>query len=118
MAQAAGEDMAAARDYAARKAAFQNTAEACAAEEVLFAPMVAERTGTWEPSADPALPRISRAVVARDGTDPATAWKLSHQRLCVLLRRARARAELRDRGPRGYRNPADPRTVVLRLSGR
>ena len=106
--------MAAARDYAAREAAFQNTVEACAAQGVLFAPMVAESTGAWEFAADQALRRISRAVAAREGTDPASAWTVFQQRLCVLLRRVRARAEIRRQAaPTAVAAPAAVATHLL-----
>ena len=109
LARAAEEDLAAAAAYAARKAAFEGTAEACAAQGVRFCPMVAESTGAWEPEAERVLRRISRTAAARNGTDPAAAWTLFQQQTSVLLRRARAQAELRRRDdPMAGGGPASP----------
>ena len=86
----------AASAYTEHKRRHLDTAEACAAQQVFFLPMVvettgawAETTGAWAPEAAKALESISRAA----GSDGSTLL----QEASVLVHSWRARAALRRR---------------------
>ena len=95
--QAAVSALAAASQYAAKKASHLNTANLCAQQGVCFVPLVAESTGAWDREAGHILLQISRSAAARTGEDAGVLHGDLLQELCVLTRSHRARAVLRRR---------------------
>ena len=61
---------AAAAAYARHKEVHLDTAKQCEAQGIVFVPMVAEVTGTWDAGAAIVLKHIAHAVAARSGEDP------------------------------------------------
>ena len=69
LARASVETGAAATAYARQKEAHLGTAAACAAQGVIFRPLVVETTGCWEPSAGTFLKLLAGAVATRSGEE-------------------------------------------------
>ena len=84
--QAAVSALAAASQYAAKKASHLNTANLCAQQGVRFVPLVVESTGAWDREASHILLQISRSAAARTGEDAGVLHGDLLQELCVLMR--------------------------------
>ena len=69
----------------------------CAAQGIKFVPMIAERSGGWAPRAIKVLGTIAKAAAATAGLDPGLQKRQYLEGLCVIIRRANARAILRRR---------------------
>ena len=96
LAIASRETGAAAADYARLKERHLDTAISCEAQGVVFVPMVAESTGTWDKGAATVLKHLATAVAARSGDAPDTAQ-------AALLQEAGGFASsARTSGLRGY----------------
>lgn len=89
--------LAAATAYCGTKRAHLQTEDLCGSQGIRFAPLVAETTAAWEPSAAAFLKRMARAVAAREGADAAQLEGQLLQELCVTARAFRARAVLHRR---------------------
>ena len=97
LAQASVRTAAAAVAYAQHKESHLQTAQACEHQGVKFVPLVAECTGTWDPSALKVLKHVAHAVAAKSGDEPAACYNQLLQELCTTIRSFRARAALRRR---------------------
>ena len=97
LAQASVRTAAAAVAYAQHKEGHLQTAQACEHQGVKFVPLVAECTGTWDPSALKVLKHVAHAVAAKSGDEPAACYNQLLQELCTTIRSFRARAALRRR---------------------
>ena len=97
LAIASRETGAAAADYARLKERHLDTAKSCEAQGVVFVPMVAESTGTWDKGAATVLKHLATAVAARSGDAPDAAQAALLQELSVTVRSWRGRAALRRR---------------------
>jgi hypothetical protein len=98
VAQAAVTAGAAACAYATHKRSHLQTEAECAAQGVAFLPMVAESSGGWGADGLKVLRRLAKASAAKTGGDESVAVGQLLQRLCVTIRRAKARAVLRRAG--------------------
>jgi hypothetical protein len=98
VAQAAVTAGAAASAYASHKRSHLQTEEECAAQGVAFLPLVAETSGGWGADGLKVLRRLAKASAAKAGGDESAAVGQLLQRLCVTIRRAKARAVLRRAG--------------------
>ena len=78
--------------YERVKRTFLNTASACAEQGLGFIPMVASPAGGWGPAARKALQAIAKASAAFSGEPEKKVVQRQRQLLCVVLRRANARA--------------------------
>ena len=92
LAQASVRTAAAAEAYARHKELHLHTAQACEQQGVKFAPLVAECTGTWDPSALKVLKHVAHAAAAKTGEEPAVCYNQLLQELgrAALRRRFEA----------------------------
>ena len=97
LAQASVRTAAAAEAYARHKELHLHTAQACEQQGVKFVPLVAECTGTWDPSALKVLKHVAHAAAAKTGEEPAVCYNQLLQELGTTIRSFRARAALRRR---------------------
>ena len=95
LAQASVRTAAAAEAYARHKELHLHTAQACEQQGVKFVPLVAECTGTWDPSALKVLKHVAHAAAAKTGEEPAVCYNQLLQELGTTIRSFRARAALR-----------------------
>jgi hypothetical protein len=98
MIQAAERAGAAATAYETHKRNHLNTDVECTRQGVTFIPMVAESSGGWGPEGLKTLRQLAKTAAANSGrSDDVTMGQLL-QRLCVVIRSAKARAILRRAG--------------------
>ena len=97
LAQASVRTAAAAEAYARHKELHLHTAQACEQQGIKFVPLVAECTGTWDPSALKILKYVAHAAAAKTGAEPAVCYNQLLQELGTTIRSFRARAALRRR---------------------
>jgi cytochrome c5 len=97
LAQASVRTAAAAEAYARHKELHLHTAQACEQQGIKFVPLVAECTGTWDPSALKVLKHVAHAAAAKTGEEPAVCYNQLLQELGTTIRSFRARAALRRR---------------------
>jgi hypothetical protein len=98
MIQAAEHAGAAATAYETHKRNHLNTDVECTRQGVTFIPMVAESSGGWGPEGLKTLRQLAKTAAANSGrSDDVTMGQLL-QRLCVVIRSAKARAILRRAG--------------------
>ena len=92
LAQASVRTAAAAEAYARHKELHLHTAQACEQQGVKFVPLVAECTGTWDPSALKVLKHVAHAAAAKTGEEPAVCYNQLLQELgrAALRRRFEA----------------------------
>ena len=95
LAQASVRTAAAAEAYARHKELHLHTAQACEQQGVKFVPLLAECTGTWDPSALKVLKHVAHAAAAKTGEEPAVCYNQLLQELGTTIRSFRARAALR-----------------------
>jgi hypothetical protein len=87
----------AAEAYTSFKRNFQNTAEECRRQGILFVPMVFEPSGAWAPDALRTLRELANISARRSGAEQSAVLGNMLQSLCVVIRTASARAVLRRR---------------------
>jgi hypothetical protein len=97
LAQASVITAAAAEAYARHKEHHLHTAQACEQQGVKFVPLIAESTGTWDPSTLKILKHVAHAAAAKTGEESAVCYNQLLQELGTTIRSFRARAALRRR---------------------
>jgi hypothetical protein len=88
---------AAAEAYARHKEHHLHTAQACEQQGVKFVPLIAESTGTWDPSTLKILKHVAHAAAAKTGEESAVCYNQLLQELGTTIRSFRVRAALRRR---------------------
>ena len=96
---------AAAEHYEAHKRSYLNTGAECTQQGVAFIPMVAESSGGWGSVGLRALRKLAKAGSQRAARDDEAVLGPLLERLCVVIRSAKARAVLR-RGGSGIDDPS------------
>ena len=85
----------AAKAYSDHKRSYQNTAQLCEAQGIVFRPMVCETSGAWAPEATALLKQLATAAAGRLGQPTGTLYRELLQRTSVAVRLANARAHLK-----------------------
>jgi hypothetical protein len=85
----------AASEYEVYKRRYMGTDNECANQGITFTPMVSEPSGAWGPQGIKTLRALARAKAVHTGGDAGKILGEILQLLCVVIRRASARAVLR-----------------------
>jgi cytochrome c5 len=81
--------------YSEQKRLYQNTAQLCEAQGIVFRPMVCETARAWAPEAAALLKQLAQAAAGRLGQPAAKLYRELLQRTSLAVRLSNARAHLK-----------------------